>query len=194
MENALLALAGAVVAVTGTLLAPILSQRVLGRVQTEQFDRQQRVAEAQWEREQRLAEVDKRRTCYVTANSGYRRYRTELMKYLWLVHKGEVTPEARAELEEARHSMHAAFAEAQMISSDAVLAELDTMTQELARAYSRTMRLEEGRPRPEGGSFQEIHDDLLRLGDQWAGMRSTMRADLGVNPGPASAGPTPVDP
>ncbi|MFE5864337.1 hypothetical protein ACFQ77_27890 [Streptomyces virginiae] len=32
MNNALLALAGAIVAVTGTLLAPILSQRVLARV------------------------------------------------------------------------------------------------------------------------------------------------------------------
>ncbi|MFD7394623.1 hypothetical protein [Streptomyces virginiae] len=31
MNNALLALAGAIVAVTGTLLAPILSQRVLAR-------------------------------------------------------------------------------------------------------------------------------------------------------------------
>ncbi|MFE2167476.1 hypothetical protein ACFXB3_20825 [Streptomyces sp. NPDC059447] len=189
MENALLALAGAVVAVTGTLLAPILSQRMLGRVQAEQFDRQQLVAEAQWAREQRLVEVEKRRACYVTANSGYRRYRIELMKYLWRVHKGEATPEARAELDEARHAMHAAFAEAQMVASDSVLAELDALTQVLAGQYSRTMRLEEGRPRPEGGSFEEIQAVLLRLGDQWKGMRAAMRADLGVAPGPASDSP-----
>ncbi|MFD8633884.1 hypothetical protein [Streptomyces sp. NPDC059533] len=188
MENALLALAGAVVAVTGTLLAPILSQRVLGRVQAEQFDRQQRVAEAQWAREQRLAEVDKRRACYVTANSGYRRYRIEVMNYLWLVHKGEVTPAARAELEEARHAMHAAFAEAQMLASDTVLAELDAMTQRLAGAYARTLRLEEGRPVP-SGSFEEIHDELRRMGDQWTDMRAAMRADLGVPPGPADGAP-----
>ncbi|MFJ8018043.1 hypothetical protein [Streptomyces sp. NPDC096339] len=193
MENALLALAGAVVAVTGTLLAPILSQRVLGRVQAEQFERQQRVAEAQWAREQRLAEVHKRRACYVTANSGYRRYRIELMTYLWLVHKGEATPEARAELGEARHGMHTAFAEAQMIASDVVLAELDGMTQRLATAYARTLRLEEGRPAP-SGSFQEIHDELRSMSGQWTAMRTAMRTDLGVDPGPAPAGRTPVGP
>ncbi|MEV7522469.1 hypothetical protein [Streptomyces sp. NPDC091371] len=187
MDNALLALAGAVVAVTGTLLAPILSQRVLGRVQTEQFERQQRVAEAQWAREQRLAEVEKRRACYVTANSGYRRYRIELMNYLWLVHKGEVTEQGRTDLEEARHAMHAAFAEAQMIATDEVLTELDSMTQRLAVAYGRTMRLDEGRPTP-AGSFEEIHAELARMGDQWTAMRTAMRGDLGVGADPAAAG------
>ncbi|MFD9724018.1 hypothetical protein [Streptomyces sp. NPDC059072] len=193
MENALLALAGAVVAVTGTLLAPILSQRVLGRVQAEQFDRQQRVAESQWAREQRLAEVDKRRACYVAANSGYRRYRIELMRYLWLVHKGEATPEGRTELDEARHAMHTAFSETQMVASDAVLAELDAMTERLAGAYARTLRLEEGRPSA-SWSFQEIHDELRSMGDSWKDMRTTMRADLGVDPGPAPAGRAPVEP
>ncbi|MFB7252856.1 hypothetical protein [Streptomyces nojiriensis] len=186
MDNALLALAGAIVAVTGTLLAPILSQRVLARVQTEQFERQQRAADAQWVREQRTAEVEKRQACYVTANSGYRRYRIELMKYLWLVHKGEATAQARADLEEARHSMHTAFAEAQMVASDAVLRELDAMTATLAGAYSRTLHLEEGDPYP-GWAFEEIQAELLRLGDRWKRMRGLMRADLGVEPRPVGS-------
>ncbi|WP_406738484.1 hypothetical protein OG365_23205 [Streptomyces sp. NBC_00853] len=186
MNNALLALAGAIVAVTGTLLAPILSQRVLARVQTEQFERQQRAADAQWLREQRVAEVEKRRACYVTANSGYRRHRIELMKYLWLVHKGEVTAQARADLEETRHAMHTAFAEAQMVASDAVLRELDAMTVTLAGAYSRTLLLEDGNPHP-GWSFEEIQTELLQLGDHWKDMRGIMRADLGVDPEPAGS-------
>ncbi|MFF2792379.1 hypothetical protein ACFVT6_37445 [Streptomyces sp. NPDC058049] len=186
MNNALLALAGAIVAVTGTLLAPILSQRVLARVQTEQFERQERAADAQWVREQRVAGVEKRRACYVTANSGYRRYRIELMKYLWLVHKGEVTAQARTDLEETRHAMHTAFAEAQMVASDAVLQELDAMTATLAGAYSRTLHLEDGDPHP-GWSFEEIQTELLQLGDRWKNMRGLMRADLGVSPGPTAA-------
>ncbi|MEV7541531.1 hypothetical protein [Streptomyces sp. NPDC089915] len=185
MESTLIALAGTTIAVVGTLLAPVLSQRLLSRAQSDQFERQERAADAQWAREQRVAELDKRRECYVAANSGYRRYRVELMNYLWRVHKGEVTPEAREGLDDARHTMHAAFAEAQMAASDPVLAELDAMAQTLARAYDRVMRLEEGDDAPEG-AFEEIRVSLLRANDQWVGMRGVMRADLGV---PGRAGP-----
>ncbi|MFF5488954.1 hypothetical protein [Streptomyces virginiae] len=186
MGNTLIALAVAVVGVAGTLIASVLSPRMLARIQAEQFERQQRAADAQWIREQRVAEVEKRRACYVTANSGYRRHRIELMKYLWLVHKAEVTASARADLEETRHSMHTAFAEAQMVASDAVLRELDAMTVTLAGAYSRTLLLADGDPQP-GWSFEEIQTLLLRLGDRWKDMRGIMRADLGVDPGPADA-------
>ncbi|MEU9085672.1 hypothetical protein [Streptomyces sp. NPDC048357] len=172
-------------------MASVLSQRLAARVQAEQFARQERLAGAQWQREREIAELEQRRQCYVTANSGYRRYRVELMNYLWLVHKGEVTAQGRADLEDARHAMHAAFAEAQMIASDAVLAELDAMTDTLSRAYSRTMRLAEGNPRP-GESFEEIHGALAGVGGQWQDMRGAMRADLGVRPqadGPPADGP-----
>ncbi|MFJ6754226.1 MULTISPECIES: hypothetical protein [unclassified Streptomyces] len=191
MGSALIGLAVALVGVTGTLIASVLSQRLAARVQAEQFARQERLAGAQWQRERQIVELEQRRQCYVTANSGYRRYRVELMNYLWLVHKGEVTPQGRADLEDARHAMHAAFAEAQMMASDPVLAELDAMTITLSRAYSRTMRLEEGNPRP-GQSFEEIHASLAGVGDQWQAMRGAMRADLGA--GPAPDGPPAVGP
>ncbi|MGW5852744.1 hypothetical protein ACWFQ8_33365 [Streptomyces sp. NPDC055254] len=184
MGNAWPALAGALVAVLGTLLAPVLSHRVLARTQAEQSARAERAADAQWAREQRVVEREQRRSCYVGANAGYRRYRVELMNYLWLVHKGAVTPQGRADLEEARHVLYASFAEAQMVASDAVLAQLDALAQALASSYSRIMRLEEGDPHPEG-SFEELLAALLALGDRWAEMRDTMRADLGVAAGPA---------
>lgn len=79
--------------------------------------------------------------------------------------------------------MHSAFAEAQMIASDAVMAELDTLTGELAGAYARTMRLERGHPSP-GWGFDEILAALLDLGDAWLRARAVMRTDLGVEPGP----------
>ncbi|GAA3266746.1 hypothetical protein [Streptomyces lavendulae] len=186
MDNALLALASAIVAVTGTLLAPVLSQRITGRVQADQFDRQERLARAQWQRDRRAAEREKRRDCYVHANAGYRRYRVELMNHLWAVHRDEVTDEGRAALQEARHAMHSAFAEAQMIASDAVMAELDVLTRELADAYARTMRLERGNPLP-GWGFDEVLAALLDLGDAWVRARAVMRADLGVEPGPVAA-------
>ncbi|MEU9001691.1 hypothetical protein [Streptomyces sp. NPDC048551] len=182
MENALLALASAVVAVAGTLLAPVLSQRITARVQAGQFERQERLARAQWERDQQIAERDKRRDCYVSANAAYRRYRVELMNHLWAVHRDDVTPEGRAALEDARHALHSSFAEAQMIASDAVMTELDGLTSALSKAYSWTVRLERGTPAP-GRGFEEIQAVLLELGDTWQRTRAVMRADLGVGPG-----------
>ncbi|WP_411105557.1 hypothetical protein [Streptomyces sp. cmx-4-9] len=179
MGNTLLALAVALVGVTGTLLAPVLSQRLVARIQSQQFEREERLGELRWQREQRVAEQAARRACYVTANAGYRRYRQELMLFLWLVRKGEDTARGRSDLEDARRGMHAAFAEAQMTASDAVLAELDGMTRALAGTYARVLRLEEGDPYQDG-SFEDIHAELLALRERWERMRDAMRADLGV--------------
>ncbi|MFJ7268029.1 hypothetical protein ACIQV3_15485 [Streptomyces sp. NPDC099050] len=187
MDSGLIALGAAVVGVAGTLLATVLSQRMVARVQAAQFEREQRVAQLGWAREQQLAELDRRRECYAATNAAYRRYRIALMSFLWAVHNAPADPAdpaerpapARAALEEARGGHHAAFAEAQMIASAAVLAELDSMTRGMAGAYARTMRLSEGTPGP-GCSFEEIHAELLRLTECSEVMRGAMRADLGM--------------
>ncbi|MFE2284006.1 hypothetical protein ACFXDJ_07535 [Streptomyces sp. NPDC059443] len=192
MDNGLIALGAAVVGVAGTLLATVLSQRMVAGVQAAQFEREQRVAQARWLREQELAEQARRRDCYTAANAAYRRYRIALMSFLWLVHRARATAEDRAALEESRNAHHAAFAEAQMIASAAVLGELDLMTRTLAETYRRTLRLEEGDPAPDG-SFEEIHAELVGLWELWENMRDAMRADLGVA-GPGAAGPGGVGP
>ncbi|MFI5853576.1 hypothetical protein [Streptomyces parvulus] len=179
MGSALIGLAAAVVGVTGTLVASVLSQRHLARVQSEEFTRQQQAAEAQWQREQRSAELDRRRNGYMQVNASFRRYRTHLMNFLWDVHKGAVTPDARELVEEARRDHHSVFAEAQMVVAPAVLIELDGMTAALSEVYRRTMCLEEGNPDPDG-SFDEIREDFTRLWERWEGMRKVMRADLGL--------------
>ncbi|MEI5135362.1 hypothetical protein RB199_28110 [Streptomyces libani] len=148
-------------------------------MQRDQFERQQRVEEAQWIREQQVAELDRRRDCYMSVNAAFRTYRTHLMNFLWLIHKVEVTPDAREVVEEARRAHHAAFAEAQMIASPSVLVELDGMTMALSETYRRTMCLEEGNPDTDG-SFDEIRADFQRLWLRWEGMRDVMRTDLGV--------------
>lgn len=179
MGSALIGLAAAVVGVTGTLIASVLSQRLLARVQSEQFERQQQATEAQWRREQQVADLNQRRDGYMQVNASLRRYRTHLMNFLWIVHKGAVTPDARELVEEARRDHHSVFAEAQMIASAAVLAELDEMTKALSEVYRRIMCLEEGNPDPDG-SFAEIRTDFVRLWERWERMRATMRADLGL--------------
>ncbi|MEV6437284.1 hypothetical protein [Streptomyces anulatus] len=183
MGSALIGLAAAVVGVTGTLLASVLSQRLLARVQSEQFDRQQQSAEAQWRREQQVAELGRRREGYMQVNASFRRYRTHLMDFLWTVRKGAVTPEARERVEEARRDHHSAFAEAQLIASTVVLAELDGMTAALSEVYRRVMSLEEGTPDPDG-SFEGLRTDFDRLWERWERMRAEMRADLGAGNDP----------
>ncbi|MFF9173922.1 hypothetical protein [Streptomyces sp. NPDC014793] len=179
MGSALIGLAAAVVGVTGTLVASVLSQRLLARDQSEQFHRQQQAVEAQWHREQQVAELNRRRNGYMQVNASFRRYRTQLMNFLWTVHKGAVTPDERELVEEARRDHHSVLAEAQMVASAAVLVELDGMTNALSGVYRRIMCLEEGNPDPDG-SFNEIRTDFVRLWERWEGMRAVMRADLGL--------------
>ncbi|MEU6866861.1 hypothetical protein ABZ924_26990 [Streptomyces sp. NPDC046876] len=187
MGNALVGLATALVGVTGTLVVAVLSHRSLARVQTDQFERQRRLTEVQWLREQEKAELDRRRDCYMNVNAVFRRYRTQLMNFLWLIQKAEVTPEAREALEEARREHHSAFAEAQMIASGSVLAELDGMSGALSDMYRRIMCLDEGDPDPDG-SFDEIRTvDFHHLYRRWDRMRAVMRTDLGVGAGGTSA-------
>ncbi|WP_330279933.1 hypothetical protein OHO83_28890 [Streptomyces sp. NBC_00569] len=167
------------VGVTGTLVASVLSQRLLGRVQSEQFERQQQLTEAQWRREQQVGELNRRRDGYMQVNASFRRYRTHLVNFLWIVHKEAVTPDARELVEEARRDHHSVFAEAQLIASAAVLAELDEMTAALSEVYRRTMCLEEGNPDPDG-SFDDLRTDFARLWERWERMRDVMRADIGA--------------
>ncbi|WP_330296452.1 hypothetical protein [Streptomyces sp. NBC_00503] len=180
MDNGLIALGAAVVGVAGTLLATVLSQRMVAGVQAAQFEREQRVAQTRWLRERELAEQARRRDCYTAANAAYRRYRIALMSFLWLARGARATPEERTVLEEARSTHHVAFAEAQMVASSEVLAELDLLTEALSGTYHRTVRLGQGDP-VANGSFEEIHAELLGLGARWERMRAAMRVDLGVD-------------
>ncbi|MGV9645138.1 hypothetical protein [Streptomyces sp. NPDC003514] len=184
--SALLALIAAAFGVTGTLLAPVLAQRSQAKALAEDFERQQQAAEIQWQRERVRTEFEKRRTSYAATIAAMRRYRVQLMLYLWAVHRGDVDDALRVELEAARHGHHAAFAEVQMIASDSVLDHLDQMARALADGYGRTKDLEEGRARP-GGAFEDIEEHLHGIiEERWQVMRNAMRADLGVSTASAS--------
>ncbi|MFI0510621.1 hypothetical protein ACH3Y9_11620 [Streptomyces sp. WSLK1-5] len=172
-------LATAAIAVTGTLLAPVLAQRSGAKAQKAEFERQQQAAHAQWEREQQREELSTRRTCYIETNAANRRYRIQLMNYLWHVRNGDVTDPLRAELEAARENHHSAFAEVQMVASPAVLDQLDEVAKALSEGYRRTKCLEEGNP-DEGDTFDVIQAYLEWIWERWKEMRSVMRADLGV--------------
>ncbi|WP_251093799.1 hypothetical protein [Streptomyces sp. Caat 7-52] len=180
MGNGMIALVVAVVGVAGTLLAPIFSQRLLARIQGEQFERQQHAAHADWLREQEKTELAERRACYVMTNAAFRRFRIQLMDYLWHLNRGTVDAEARAELAAARDAHNVAFAEAQMVASAVVLTHLDDMVTALHAAYVKIVYLERGDPRADG-SPEDIDRELRGLGDCSHEMRRVMRADMGID-------------
>ncbi|MFC9809759.1 hypothetical protein [Streptomyces griseoaurantiacus] len=191
MTSALLAVIAAILGMAGTLLAPVLSQRTQAKALAADFDRQQRALLGEWQRDRSQTEFEKRRACYVATNAAFRRYRVELMNYLWDIRRGGASDAAQQQLEEARHAHHAANAESQMIASDEVLDHLDRLSNALGNAYRRIKDLEEGNPGP-NGSFEEIEADLRQFWRRWEEMRSVMRADLGASgrrAGPAQAGP-----
>ncbi|WP_171908634.1 hypothetical protein [Streptomyces nanshensis] len=168
----------AVAGVSGTLLAPLLAQRAQSRSTAAEFERQERARLMQWRREQVRDELAQRQACYVATNAAFRRYRTQLMEYLWWVHHDVTDTEKRQRLEDARLTHHAALAEAQMIASSDVLDELDEVAKLLSDTYRKIMYLHEGNPEPDG-SFEEIGSHLVWLWERWKKMREVMRADLG---------------
>lgn len=183
MSGEVVALVAAVFGVTGTLFAPVLAQRSQAKALKADFERQQEAARIQWDREQEQAELAQRRACYIATNAAYRRYRIQLMQYVWYVHRDVAGDAERQEVEAARHAHHAAFAEAQMVASGVVLGELDAMAQALSDTYRKIMCLQEGNPEPDG-SFDEITTSLESLWERWKKMRLAMRVDLGANTSP----------
>ncbi|MFF7332724.1 hypothetical protein [Streptomyces sp. NPDC008150] len=178
MSDAVFGLVAAGVGVLGTLISPVFAQRTNARTQQAEFERQQQAVRAQWERERHEQGLLVRRACYSETNAAFRRYRTQQMDYLWHVHRNEVNDIARDALEDARHAHHAAFAQAQMVASPAVLAQLDDVAKALSEGYRRTKHLEEGTP-DTGDSFEVIEAYLQWIWERWEEMRAVMREDLG---------------
>lgn len=120
-----------------------------------------------------------RRACYIETNAAFRHYRMQVMNHLWNVHRNDVTEAGSERLEASRHAHHVAFAEAQMIASPAVLAQLDDMSRALSEGYRRTKCLEEGNP-DDGDTLEVIQEYLHWIWERWKETRAVMRADLGV--------------
>ena len=101
----------AIVGVIGTLLAPIVSQRLSARARREEFDLQRLQQQEEYYRGQQEKVLANKRSCYITMISATRRYRLELMNYLYAVNENTVDSEAKSRLEEARLAVNTSLAE-----------------------------------------------------------------------------------
>lgn len=173
------AIAIAAVGVLGTLVAPIVSQRLSTRARREDFEMQKSQREEDYVREKRDAELASKRSCYIALTAASRRYRVELVNYLYGVKRGAVSEESRIDLEGARRAFIASVAEAQMVATVKVLSTLGPVNDGLSRAYGMIKDLQNGE-QDEDGSFEDILQFLTKQWDQWDGLSDAMRNDLGV--------------
>jgi hypothetical protein len=169
----------AAVGVLGTLASPIVSQRLSARARRDEFEMQKSERLEARQREQQQLALANKRSCYIALMANARRYRVEMMNYLYTVKTGTVDNDTRNELEAARRAYIMTSAEAQMTASLRVLAMIEAFNSGLYKGYRATKRLEDGEPEPDG-SFEETESFLTRLWDQWNDMREAMRQDLNI--------------
>jgi hypothetical protein len=108
-----------------------------------------------------------------------RRYRIELMNYLYAIRNDRLDATVRESFRAAREAYIASVAETHLTAPDAVLTPLETVTRGLSRAFQLIMRLQDGEPDPDW-PVERLEAYLVGLWDEWAVLRRAMRADLGV--------------
>jgi hypothetical protein len=177
--NNLDAIVIAVVGVVGTLAGSIVGQLLTARTRRYELEIQRSQQQEDYARKRRVAELADKRSCYIAMMTSSRRYRVEVMNYLYAVKERTVDATARSDLESARRACLDSLGEVQIVATLEVLATIDPVNSGLSNAYRATKRLEAGEPEPDG-SFEEIYQSLTDLWDQWHHMREAMRKDLGV--------------
>ncbi|MEV8453854.1 hypothetical protein AB0467_17905 [Streptomyces sp. NPDC052095] len=168
MTVAVTAMITAVVGVLGTLLAPVLSQRMTSR---------QRADETRLADERRRFE--ERRAQYTAMNRASRQFHTLLKDALHRIRDGVYTEQERTQLEEARLDHRDRYAEAQMIVPERILEASREVNRVLAAGDARVKRLDRGLAR-EGENVEQALLDLKAADTRLSALRSLMRQDLGV--------------
>jgi hypothetical protein len=169
----------AIVGVIGTLAASIVSQVLSARARGRELELQRLQRHDEYDREQRQSVLANKRSCYITMISATRRYRLELMSYLYAIHRQTVDKGATDRLEEARLAFNTSLAETQLTGTLPVVEALEPIRVGLAESYTAIRDFEQEAPESDG-KFEEIRAQLFKLWDQWPGLHTTMRHDLGV--------------
>jgi hypothetical protein len=180
------ALVLALVGVLGTLSASIVTQVLSARNQSRAFDFQAR-------REQELGEQSTKRSCYIAMFANSRRYRIELMNYLYAVRAKAVDDAARADLEEARRAYSTSVAETELTAGAEVIATIKSIDRVLSPSFARIKMLERDDPQS-SSSFEEIQTTLGTFWDLWPGMQHAMRRELHPSDDALSSLAAPVNP
>jgi hypothetical protein len=185
----------AAVGVLGTLSASIVTQILSARTQLRTFEMQGSSRKEEYRREQEQAILSIKRSCYIAMMANSRRYRLELMNYLYAVKNQMVSDSAMAELEEARRAYSTSVAETELTADAAVLTVIKSIDDVLAGSFQSIKEHERDQARADS-SFAEIRVALSKFWDLWPLMQQAMRRelrtadDLLTTPTAAKLGPT----
>ncbi|MEV6163228.1 hypothetical protein AB0L71_15095 [Streptomyces sp. NPDC052052] len=168
MITAIAAMITAVVGVLGTLLAPVLAQRLTGRQRAEET----RLAAGQ-------RKLEERRAQYTAMNRASRQFHTLLKDALHRIRDGVYTEQERTQLEEARLDHRDRYAEAQMIVPERILQASRDLNRVLAAGDAAVKRLDRDLAH-DGESVERALEELKAADPRLDTMRTLMRQDLGV--------------
>jgi hypothetical protein len=180
LSAGLTALIIAAVGVIGTLVAPIVSQRLSALARREEFELQRLQRNEEHAREREKDILDNKRKCYISFTSAARVYRVELMNFLFVVKHERADANADVKLMEARSAFSVSFAEVQLTGAAPVLEAVMQIRDGLSHGYQAIRRLERDTLKPDE-SFDEIENSLLNLWTaEFPALYKAMRADLGI--------------
>jgi hypothetical protein len=169
----------AAVGVIGTLLSGLVSQQMSARTRRRDFEMQKSQRQEDRLHDQRQLTLAAKRSSYVAVMENARRFRHELVSYLYERTRGTTDSASDAELRAARRAFVAAFAEAQLTASPPVLAMIEPFNLGLSQAYRDIKQLEDADTAPKG-AVAELEDFLGSVWSHWDDMRAAMRRDLGT--------------
>jgi len=176
----------AALAVLGTLLSPVLAQRVTARTKQQEFELAHRQRQEEREVEQKRLAFEERRAAYTELNAQMRSMHRALLNYIHLIRAGNQTEADVNKLDEARHKYLERYFDVQMLISDGVLKAAGYANDGLGCAYGMARRLGSGAPQvaPENGQDEETVDStfsyLEEVRQRIADTRNIMRAELGL--------------
>jgi hypothetical protein len=177
MSDDLNALIIAAVGVFGTLSASVVTQILSARTQRRVFEVQGKARREEYQHEQQEAALAIKRSCYIAMIANSRRYRLELMNYLYTVKSQAVSDSATAELEQARRSYSTSAAETELTAGLDVLTVIKAVDDILAGSFRSIKELERADSQADS-SFKEIRITLARFWDLYPEMQRAMRQEL----------------
>ncbi|MFG1820944.1 hypothetical protein ACGFIJ_00520 [Microbispora bryophytorum] len=179
MDAYVATLLASAIAVLGTVVTSIYSQRTALRSRQQEFELGKAQRQEEHERAQRRAEFEQRRACYVELNIAIRRHRAAIVDLVHAIQHGKVSDDIRGEFEDSRRLYIERHAEAQMTAPGNVLKAAGAMREHLSTWFGMAKRLDSGATR-EGDSLKAAFiqgDQFWRYNKH---LRSIMRSDLGI--------------
>ncbi|MFD5315319.1 hypothetical protein [Streptomyces sp. NPDC127098] len=176
------------IAVLGTLISAVLTQRQANRSLSQELNRLDRWRTDDREEQEKRDTVLVHRAVYTALNTAARRYLAALTDQLHALGLGTGIEAATAELHRARAAHADCYAECQLVALDPVLAAARTVNHGLNHTYGILMRLTNGTP----GPTDSTDAAQARITDLWSAglpeLRERMRLDLDLPTTPRISG------